>query len=402
MALTRILLFETSVTQANRRADDGVFRFAKTAHWDVRPIEYAFCHVARMRQEVPGNGIPDVRAIVELWNPNGVIVECAGRTPAFPLNVFGDIPVVLLDCDPRLVGKRQPCVYVDEKAVVRAAAQELLRPAGIEDYAYVPYVENTVWSQSRRDLFADMVSLNGNRLHVFKPESCNGPVSKWFDKPLRAWLKALPKPCGLFAANDGIARQILDTCEMTGISVPDDIVIVGVDDDETLCEHGVTSLSSVRIDYEQAGYCAAELLARCLAPRGRKHVGSLSFGVVGVVRRASSRRYPDARLGIALEAIRRRATVGISPEDVASILGCSRRFADVLFVSALGHTIFEEIRNVRLGRVTDLLANERQQIAAIPDLCGYSSLQVLCRDFKRRFGISMRDWRSHMSSKFAK
>ena len=143
----RILLFETSATQANRRADDGVFRFAKAAHWDVRPIEYAFSHVARMHQKMPENGIPNVRTIVELWNPDGVIIECAGRAPTLPLDSFGDIPVVLLDCNPRLVDKCQPCVYVDERAVVRTAVQELFRAADVEDYAYVPYMENTIWRQ---------------------------------------------------------------------------------------------------------------------------------------------------------------------------------------------------------------------------------------------------------------
>ncbi|MBQ0032346.1 MAG: helix-turn-helix transcriptional regulator, partial [bacterium] len=119
------------------------------------------------------------------------------------------------------------------------------------------------------------------------------------------------------------------------------------------------------------------------------------------VRRMSSvrGRAVDVRMAKAIEYIRLNACNGISAEDVAREMGCSRRLADLRFREALGHTVFDEIRAVRIERVKVLLAKPGQEVFAIPDLCGYSSLADLCRDFKKRTGQTLRGWRSGLPNR---
>ena len=133
----------------------------------------------------------------------------------------------------------------------------------------------------------------------------------------------------------------------------------------------------------------------------RKRVESAAMTAVKVVRRASSNRVraADMRVTKALEYIRRNATNGIGSLDVVREMGCSRRLADLRFRESVGHTVFDEIRAVRIERVKDLLMKPGQEVFAIPDLCGYSSLADLCRDFKKRTGQTLRGWRSGLPNR---
>ena len=177
--------------------------------------------------------------------------------------------------------------------------------------------------------------------------------------------------------------------------VPEEIAVIGVDDDEQLCENAATSISSIRTDHEKSGYLAAELLAKCLSHRGAGKVGSMTFGTVGVHRRASTRHLTtqDVRVQRALEFIRRHVSERITVPDVVCEMGCSRRFADLRFREIVGHTILDEIRSVRMDCVKELLQKPDQSLSAIPDICGYVSLPALCREFKKLTGSTLRKWK---------
>jgi len=386
-----ILLFEASVTPANRRAYDGVYRYAKEAHWNVRAIEYSLAADKRTHRS-SGSQPSAIAEILDLWNPDGIIVECAGRPPHLSLEAFGKLPLVLLDSHPSFSEKGLPSVYTDAVSVAKAAMRELL-PRGVADFAYLPYSEDTVWSRNRGEAFATLVRQNGLAFHPLA-------VPK---RPLNAvrlveflvpQVTALPYPCGVFAANDEMARAVVSACEKAGLNVPNDIAVVGVDNDESICENAVISLSSVRVDFDGLGYAAAELLAARMSDRRRK-LASVAVESAEVVRRSSSSRLPnvDVRVMRALEYIRRNACGGITPPDVVREMGCSRRLADLRFTEAMGHTILDEIHAVRIERVKELLRKPGQETSAIPALCGYGSLADLCRDFKKRTGQTLHGWR---------
>ena len=385
-----VLLFEASVTTANRRAYDGVYRYAEAARWNVRSIEYSLA--ADKRRHGQGAQTLAIPELLDLWRPDGAIIECGGRLPQLPLARFGTLPVVFMDCHPSLLPGAPITVYTDAASVARVAVRELL-PRGLSSFAYLPFTEDTIWSRQRGDAFVNLVKANGfdvRRLSL--PRGKTGIVQ--LTKCLVPQLGRLVRPCGLFACNDDMGRLALTACEQAGLDVPNDVAVVGVDNDESFCENAAISLTSVCIDFDRFGFSAAQLLDSWMSNR-RKRPASVAVESTDVVRRASSRRLPnaDARVVKALEYIRRNACLGISPPDVVREMGCSRRLADLRFAETMGHTILDEIHAVRLARVQELLLKPNVCVSAIPDLCGYGSLSDLCRDFKKRTGQTLRAWR---------
>lgn len=379
------------MTPANSRAYDGVCRYAEQAGWMVQKLPYSLAVEKRTHGRADkGLSIPEA---LELWHPDGVIVECTGRAPQLPLEDFGSLPVVLLDCYPMLTEKRSVCVYTDAGSIARLAAQELFR-LGLSEFAFLPYTEDTLWSRNREEEFARLVRESGLKFRRLSVPSGKTNTVRLVEF-LMPQIEKLEKPCGLFAVNDEMGRAAISACEALGVNVPEDVAVVGTDDDESLCESASISLSSVRVDFDAAGYTAARLLDLRMSGR-RRRVESAAMSAVKVVRRASSIRVraTDKRVIKAMEYIRKNATRGIDTQDVVSEMGCSRRLADLRFREALGHTVFDEIRAVRIERVKDLLMKPGQEVFAIPDLCGYRTLAELCRDFKKRTGQTLRGWRS--------
>jgi LacI family transcriptional regulator len=203
----------------------------------------------------------------------------------------------------------------------------------------------------------------------------------------------------VFAANDALAEELCAMASSAGISIPDELAVIGVDDDPVICERTRPSLTSIRLDFEQGGYLCAELLDRSIHDPHFVQA-SFTYGPVLVTRRGSTRRLDqtDRRVAKAVEYIRRNACEGIRTDDVAAEMGVSRRMAEVLFRRQMNRSIHEEIVAVRLDRAKLLLCNPRQDISAIAALCGWSSESVLRKTFKERFGVSMREWREERLS----
>jgi LacI family transcriptional regulator len=192
---------------------------------------------------------------------------------------------------------------------------------------------------------------------------------------------------------------VLDTCPRPAITLTEENRRIGVDNDETICENTRPSLSSVLPDFEGGGYLAAELLDRLMRAPSRKAV-RLTYGVKRVVHRLSSLdiRVSSPLAATALEFIRLNACAGITVTDVARRLNVSRRFAEIHFREARGHSILEEIQRQRLDRVRALLRETDLPIGEIGARCGYGTETYLKALFKARFGITMRDYRKRPRS----
>ena len=235
----------------------GVREFAQGTDWEL--VNVAF----------DGSPIP-VRDLVKFWSPAGCIVEASGdgvTSETIPKRAFGDIPVVYIGGDTPVTPAGATCVIHDASAAGSVAAKELIA-MGLESFAFVGICGRD-WSRRRKEAFAASLRMNGKALS----ETDIHPGGK-DNKRLRTWIDGLPKPCGLFAASDAIAVTVLSVCRTSGIAVPDDIAIVGVDDNVELCESTSPTLSSIRPDFRQGGRLAARLLARlfrCRAMRLQLH-----------------------------------------------------------------------------------------------------------------------------------
>ena len=188
------------------------------------------------------------------------------------------------------------------------------------------------------------------------------------------------------------------------IKIPTELAVLGIDNDETLCEHVSPTLSSIRPNFEAAGFLAARLLGERLACRGPfTDDAQRFFAAEDVVRRQSTRRLPRANAAVskAVEIVRLRACDGLKPRDVFAELGCSRRLAELRFRELTGRSVQEEILHVRLERVKELLARPGVPLESIAVRCGWKSSAQLRVFFKSVEGQSLRAWRAARSPELA-
>ena len=359
----------------------GVQRHAATVSWHVQVVD-----------GLPSSSV--LTRLVEFWHPLGAIVECGGGYDEIPMELFKGIPTVYLDRNPKTMPKNASCVSHDSISTGRLAAKELL-VTGHPCFAFVPYPQPRFWSDDRERGFKDALALNGKTCETFADGGVRGSLqSVTWQRRLRRWLEKLPKPCGIFAANDSVAAEVITAATQSGLEVPREIAVCGVDNFVPICERTVPTLTSIQPDFLLAGELAARTLGEVAAGKCRRSI-RLTFGPAGVVRRASSRtgsRY-DAEVTAAVELIRRKACEQLTARDVTAAFKCSRRMAEIRFRRITGRSILGEIQAVRLARAKELLTNSTQDIASIYGLCGFKTENALCKFFRQKTGRSPSEWR---------
>jgi LacI family transcriptional regulator len=207
------------------------------------------------------------------------------------------------------------------------------------------------------------------------------------DKNLAAWLRSLPKPIGLMACNDMRAYQVLSVCSGCDIRVPDEIAVVGVDDDPVLCKLSSPPLSSVDPDAHRIGYEAAALLDRLINGQ-QPAAGATRIEAAAVVARQSTDvvALADADMITAVRQIREHACDGLTTETLVKKLAISRRTLYRWFDRHLGHSPNEEITRVKLERVKELLKTTNLSTDKIARLAGFEFAESMHRLFRTRFG----------------
>ena len=386
--MKNILLFRSSFCRSNLLEHEGVFRYAREHDWRVQTIEYMNAAINRFRTQKDDLSA-DIASLIKLWRPDGCIVECGIAPGVLHKRDFGKTPAVFLDRDPDTIEHGAVCVYSDSNDIAAAAAKELLQ-LGVEDFAFIGWPDALSWSEGRGKVFASIIGRHGKNVRLFRLPKTDSPESDL--ERLSEFLSSLRKPCGLFTANDVLAKQAATACEMSGISIPDDMPIVSVDNDEDICEHLPVTLTSIELDFMGAGTKAAELLDLMMSGKGSK-AASAMFGVNRIVRRKSATGFQhlDKRMCDALEFIRLHSCERISSSDVAKAMHCSRRYADMRFRETLGSTILDEIHGQRIGA-----AKERLRLGeTIDDVyrrCGYTSAADFRRVFKRYAGTPPLKW----------
>lgn len=339
--------------------------------------------------------------LLDLWHPCGAICELARDAQHFPSAVFGGIPVVYVDaCRDDVVHMKGKIGYVehDPVATARTAAKELLSN-DCAAYAFIPNFSPAPWSVSRETAFKEALALHGKTPLSFQFRRKAEDMARWH-KDLCGFLKRLPKPCGVFAANDYVGESVLVACADVGLSVPDDISVVGVDNYAVICENTTPTLSSVAPDLAGAGRMSVELLEKLIHSRAET-VATCTFGVLGLIRRASSHRLRRNYPGVAqaLEKIRTMACEGLSSKQALSCMNCSRRLAEMRFRLATGQSALEAIHARRLERACELLAATDSSVEAIANMCGYDSAVFLQKLFRRKLGVTPSAWRLRSQAK---
>ena len=379
----------------------GILRYAAT-HPGFR-VEFSGVH----------EGAGDADAY-RRWRPDGIIgnaravhsvVAGLKRSPAAPSSIAQAIAAIRQECptcraavfihDPLPrddVGMDVATVECDHAAVARAAAELFFR-RGLRDFAFVGSRVPERHYEERGTLFEAAARKLGASVSLYRPAS-RGRDWNEEEARLAEWLSALPAPCGVMAAFDARAKQILDVCRESGIDVPGRLQVCGVDNEDWLCEQTVPTLTSIEPDFERGGYLAAEAIESMLRG-GAVPDEPLRYGVRGVVERLSTLDAKGtARLVLrAREFVRMHAASGVSVADVVKAAGCSPRLLQRSFKSVLGTTPGRVLQDARLDRARDLLERTTTPISEIAGLCGLESSGHLKSLFRRRFSCSMSQWR---------
>ena len=321
--------------------------------------------------------------LLEFWNPDGCIVHCALDDKAFNAADFAGVPTVWLDRDPATLPPGALCVMQDARSVGTIAAKELLR-YDLASYAFIDRSDAPFWSKGRREAFKEAVELNRSPYFEF----CEKGASSW-TKRLSGFIRSLSRPAGLFCANDTVAADVISVASRAGIAIPEELLVVGVDDVEAYCEALSPTLTSVRPSFAEEGRGAADLLAKRLANPRLKGIVK-TFSAHEITLRQSTRRISakGGNIAAALEMIRRMASEGVSVGEVVKLMGCSRRSAEIRFKQYLHSSILDEIHSARIELAKKLISDGGAHIGGLHLRCGFSSPATFRRVFKSITGLS--------------
>ena len=265
----------------------------------------------------------------------------------------------------------------------QAAAQYLIGLGVAHDYAFLHATDEggmpTEWSVARFRAF--QATLRDSGLWCAELRS-PGDATR------------LRRPAAVFAANDDTAFHLVEHLRSRRLRIPQDIAVLGVDNDTLLCENSRPRLSSIKPDFEREGYIAAKAVDDMLS--GVQPGESVEFvGVKSVERRESTARFSSAGRLVqkAVAYIERNALSGIGVRDVVAHLKCSRRLADLRFRELQGRTILQAISERKLAEVRRLLLTTNDRMDEIAASCGFPNPTYLKNLFKKRFSMSMSEFR---------
>jgi LacI family transcriptional regulator len=331
------------------------------------------------------------------WNGDGIITRVHDPVEV-PALLAPGVPVV--DVCRTTPHPRIHSAANDDEATGRLAGEHFLA-TGHHRFAYCGAPEGT-WSKRRECGFADAVGIAQAKLMTFqRPRT-------WWHKPgptptlLKQWVRRLERPIAILAGDDAIGVKLTQACTDLGIRVPDEVAIVGVDNEEVLCELATPALSSIPCDTERMGYEAARLLDELMkqdTKNATKESRHIAVPPLPMVVRGSSDSFAtkDEAVLAALRLIH-QSDQAIHVPQVVAVSGMSRRSLELRFRKELNRTILDEIRRTRLDRACRLLISTDQPVAKIALKMGFSTPQRFHAVFRKQFGMSAGEFRTHNHS----
>jgi LacI family transcriptional regulator, galactose operon repressor len=371
------LLLETS-NAYSRGLLDGVIAYMKQhGQWSVY-----------LPEQERGASPPDW---LKTWRGDGIIARIETRAIATAIRRT-KLPVVDVSAGRHL--PEVPWVETDDKAIARLAAEHLTS-RGFRHLAYCgdPSFNWSVWREAE---FQTAVRERGADYHVHQSIPLTSPRYSWNrDRgQLGRWLNRLPRPIGIMACYDIKAQQLLSVCRAEGLRVPEEIAVIGVDNDRRLCELSDPTLSSVAPDTRRAGFEAAAVLSRLMKGQSAGSDRSLILPL-GVETRQSTDvlAIDDPVIAEAARFIRDNACRGMNVHDVLQRIPLSRRVLERRFVEAIGRTPHAELLRLRVERARQLLSTTDRSLVAIARQSGFRHAEYFSVAFKRSTGMTPRQYR---------
>ncbi|WP_166831756.1 XylR family transcriptional regulator [Thalassoroseus pseudoceratinae] len=326
------------------------------------------------------------------WNGDGIIARIETDEIAASLRKT-KLPVVDVSAARHLPDI--PWVETDDNAIAELGVQHLL-DRGFRNLAYCGD-PGFNWSNWRRDKFRSLVESAGVAVNVYDSLSRNDPKYSWNreKRGLAKWLSGLPRPIGVFACYDIQAQKLLEVCRELDIAVPEEIAVLGVDNDQLLCELSDPPLSSIICNTQRTGFEAATLLDRMM---NGEQIDSAPVLVapLGIQTRQSTDilAIDDPDIATALRFIREHALEGINVADVVRRVALSRRVLESRFKKILGRSPHEELTRLKLARIKELLSETDLSLSEIARRTGFDHDEYMCVFFRKLEGMPPGKYRS--------
>jgi LacI family transcriptional regulator len=335
------------------------------------------------------NGLPTNLPELKEWHPDGIIMRDAKACrDLLKLNK----PTILVPNNYEILADI-PSIITDGESISKMAADHLL-DRGLRNFGYCGF-NDISWSLERQAYFEKFINDKGYTVSTFHQPKCSRKL-RWEMEQVQMsdWLKSLPKPVGIMACNDDRGQHVLEVCKIAGLRVPEDVAVIGVDDDDLICDLCDPRLTSVALDIEQGGYEAARLLDSLM--QGTKETCKTPLVKPTYVHTRHSTDIvatEDKELAKAVNFIRGNFRRNIQVKDVVESTTLSRRTLELRFRKGLSRSIISEIRRIRVEHISMLLVETDLTISEIAYGLGFSSVEHISRYFQREAGKSLRDFR---------
>jgi LacI family transcriptional regulator len=325
------------------------------------------------------------------WQGDGILCRSSGQQMIDAIAATG-LPAVELRASK--LGHKMPFVGVDNRALGQMVAEHLLERGFRNFGCYEIDIES--FFEERRNNFVQTLGAQGFQCHCYKSRERSEQPSEWERQQaeLTDWVKQLPKPVGIMACTDQLGFWLLDACNRAGIAVPEEIAVVGVEDDESLCEMATPPMSSVHFSSVRTGFEAAALLGRLMAGEAPPSE-QLLIPPISITTRGSSDvvAIEDRVVAKALQVIRERAREGIRVDDLSVAVGISRSTLERRMRRLLGRSPQEEIMRGKLNHVREMLAETNLSLERVAQRAGFAHVQYMVELFRSRFDITPGQYR---------
>jgi LacI family transcriptional regulator len=380
--LRQVLLIVETAKVYGRGLLDGIGRYAMThGQWSLYVEE---------------RGLTDEHPNwLRSWRGDGIIFRSANRRMVEAIRRTG-VPAV--DTHTNVVDHGFPLVYVDDNRVAELAVSHFLERK-FRHFGYCA-IEEPRWVEWRREAYLRHLARLGLSAHtITAPEPGRGVNWDRQRRRLAQWVVGLPKPIAVLAANDVCGTRLIDACRTANIRIPEQVAVLGVDNDEVLCRLTSPPLSSIDLDTAAIGYEAAQLLDDLISGRATPADARLIPARAVVGRQSTdAMAIEDEDLAEALSFIREYACQGIGVDDVLDRVTISRATLERKFAAGLGRTPGSEILRVRLERIRHLLHATSYPLERIAALTGFKNPAHLSVVFKRETGQTPSQYRLESKS----
>jgi LacI family transcriptional regulator len=378
------------------RTKEIALAFPRGSHQEVF-IEGILLYVEKKRCNWSYIIAPEWNAVSILqlqgWPGDGVIAAINTKKEAACAEFF---PLPVVNMSSALTVSPVPRSMVDNRAIGVMAAEHLLN-RGFHNLAYYGMTE-IEYSKQRFEGFREHAAISGReclKLNLHSTFQIYGNVWLQQQRDLTKWISKLPLPCGLFVVSDARARQAVNACQALKIRVPDQIAVVGVDDQQIICEHSHPTITSIARNNIREGYVAASLLDKLIRKK-QLPKGDLLIPPLGIVARESTSSIPvsDERLAKVLSYFQDHLEEPVTVTELCSHGGVSRRWLEYAFRNKLGESPFNYMRRQRLEHGKRLLTDEPDtRIHSIARRTGYATGNQFAKAFRSAYGVSPRDYR---------